>query len=475
MARIRGAADALPAAWSAGEIAVIGLGKSGRAVATLLRRAGARVYVSDDGASPALESAAAALRAGGAEVDVGHHDLERIRRASLVVASPGVPPEAAPLREARNAGVAVVGEVEIGLRFLTDARYIAVTGSNGKTTTTAIAGALLSGLGLRAVTAGNIGTPVAELALRDDPPDWMALEMSSFQLHDTPSVAPAVGVLTNLSPNHLDRYASLEDYYADKALLFRNARAESRWVSNADDADSRRLVGGVAGEHRRFSVNGPADAYLDRPASQLVVLGRPLLPRPDFPLLGDHNVANALAASLAVMLADRAHATTEARLAIADALRRFRALEHRNEPVGEFGGVLWVNDSKSTSVAATLVALRGMTRPTVLLLGGRHKGEPYTALANEARRTVRTVLAYGESAPLIERDLGAVVPVERLGSSFPEVVQRAREVARRGDAVLLSPACSSYDMFNNYEERGATFKRLVEETAAMRPTAPRAR
>jgi UDP-N-acetylmuramoylalanine--D-glutamate ligase len=206
-----------------------------------------------------------------------------------------------------------------------------------------------------------------------------------------------------------------------------------------------------------------------------VVLGRPLLPRADLPLLGDHNVANALAASLAVMLADRAHAAPEARASIADALRRFRALEHRNEPVGEFGGVLWVNDSKSTSVAATLVALRGMTRPTVLLLGGRHKGEPYASLADEVRRTVRTVLAYGESAPLIERDLGAVVPVERLGSSFPEVIRRARKVARPGDAVLLSPACSSYDMFHNYEERGAAFKRLAQEAAAVRAGGPGAR
>src|ERR671914_2060228 len=167
------------------------------------------------------------------------------------------------------------------------------------------------------------------------------------------------------------------------------------------------------------------------------------------------------------MLADERHATTPARQAIAGALRSFRALEHRNEPIGELGGVLWVNDSKSTSVAATQVALRGMTRPTLLLLGGRHKGEPYTALAEEVARTVRIVLAYGESAPGVERDLGRVVPVERLGSSFAEVVRRARDLARVGDAVLLSPACSSYDMFANYEERGAAFKRLVAEGAAM--------
>jgi UDP-N-acetylmuramoylalanine--D-glutamate ligase len=464
---VRGAGEMLPAAWVAGEIAVIGLGKSGRAVSTLLQRAGARVYASDAGSSPAVAETAAMLQASGVAADVGRHDLDRIRRASLVVVSPGVSPTSPAPAAAREAGVPVVGEVEIAIRFLPDARYIAITGSNGKTTTTAIAGALLAALGARAVAAGNIGTALAELPLGDHPPDWIALEMSSFQLHDTPSVAPAVGVLTNLSPNHLDRYASLEEYYADKALLFRNASTHSRWVSNADDPDSQRLVRGVAGAHRTFSVSRAADAYLDRAADRLVVLGEPLIARGEFPLLGDHNVANALAAALAVMLADEAHATPRARRALAVALRRFRALEHRNEPVGEVGGVLWVNDSKSTSVAATQVALRGMTRPTVLLLGGRHKGEPYTALAADVARTVRTVLAYGEAAPIVERDLGRVVPVERLGSSFPEVIRRARDLARPGDAVLLSPACSSYDMFANYEERGVAFKRLVEDAVAV--------
>ncbi|MDQ3950949.1 MAG: UDP-N-acetylmuramoyl-L-alanine--D-glutamate ligase, partial [Gemmatimonadota bacterium] len=328
MAVVRGAGEVLPAAWAAGEIAVIGLGKSGRAVAALLRRAGARVYASDAGVSPAVAETATALEAAGASVDVGRHDLDRIRRASLVVASPGVSPTAPALVAARDAGVTVVGEVEIALRFLPHARYVAITGTNGKTTTTAISGALLSALGLRAVTAGNIGTPLADLPLRDEPPEWIALEMSSFQLHDTPSIAPAVGVLTNLSPNHLDRYASLDEYYADKALLFRNAGPRSRWVSNADDPDSRKLVAGVPGAHRTFSVSGPADAYLDRTADRLVVLGEPLMPRREFPLLGDHNVANALAAALAVMVADERHATRAARRAIAGALLAFRALEH---------------------------------------------------------------------------------------------------------------------------------------------------
>jgi len=452
---------ALPARWLRGEIAVVGLARSGRSAAQLLARAGADVYASDVSSSSSVDAAASALRAEGVSTDVGHHDVERIGRASLIVASPGVPPDAAPFVAAREAGVDIVSEVEIGLRFLPRLSYIAITGSNGKTTTTALTGQLLTALGRRASTAGNIGTPLCELAASRTPPAWVALEISSFQLHDTPSIDPTVGVLTNLSANHLDRYASVDEYYGDKMLMFRNMRPTSSWVTNADDPDSERLTVGLGGLHCRFSVDGSAEAYLDRATDTLVVLGHPLMPRSELPLLGDHNVANALAASLAVMLADREHRTPHALDRIRDGMRGFHALEHRIETVAEQGGVLWINDSKSTNVTSTLVAIRGMTRPTVLLLGGKHKGEPYTALAPELRRIGRAVIAYGEAAPIIEADLKDVVPLTRLGSSFEDVVATARHLAQPGDAVLLSPACSSYDMFDNYEHRGAVFKQLV--------------
>jgi UDP-N-acetylmuramoylalanine--D-glutamate ligase len=208
-------------------------------------------------------------------------------------------------------------------------------------------------------------------------------------------------------------------------------------------------------------VQARSDAYYDRTSGRLVVLGQPLIHRDELPLLGDHNVANALAACLAVMTADRDHRSPEALRKIGDALRTFSALEHRIEPVGVFGGVAWINDSKSTNVASTLVALKGMLKPTVLLLGGKHKGEPYTELASELARTGRAVIAYGEAAGLIENDLKGVVPLTRLGSSFDDVIATARKVAQPGDVVLLSPACSSYDMFDNYEQRGAEFKRLA--------------
>ncbi|OYV73058.1 MAG: UDP-N-acetylmuramoyl-L-alanine--D-glutamate ligase [Gemmatimonadetes bacterium 21-71-4] len=460
---IRVSEPAMALGWLDGEIAVLGLARSGRAVGGLLVRTGASVYASDVGSSPALEAAATALRADGASVDVGRHDLERVARASLVVTSPGVPPDAPPLAVARAHGIPVVSEMEIGLRFLPALRYIAVTGTNGKTTTTALTAHLLRTLGLRAEAAGNIGRPLTELAAAPDPAPWVALEVSSFQLHDTPAIAPDVGILTNLSANHLDRYASVDAYYADKAFLFQNATTAASWVTNRDDDACQALVRDVAGVHADFSVAQRADAYYDRVGDRLVVLGEPLIARRELPLVGDHNVANALSAVLAVMLADSAHRAPQAVAQLAAGLRAFRPLEHRIEPAGASGGVAWINDSKSTNVMSTLVALRGMTRPTVLLLGGRHKGEPYTALADELRRTVKRVIAYGEAAPLIVQDLERLVPVTRVpaGASFADVVAQARAAAEPGDVVLLSPACSSYDMFDNYEQRGAEFKRLA--------------
>jgi UDP-N-acetylmuramoylalanine--D-glutamate ligase len=226
------------------------------------------------------------------------------------------------------------------------------------------------------------------------------------------------------------------------------------------------LAGGAAAQHATFSTAAHAEAWYDRERDALVVLDTPVSPRAALPLLGDHNVANALAAMLAVAMADPAHRTGHALRQAGSALASFRGLEHRIEQAAEVDGVQWINDSKSTNVASTLVALRGMNRPTVVLLGGRHKGEPYTVLADDLRRTARTVIAYGEAAALIQADLDGVVPVARVDGDFAQVIQAARTAARSGDAVLLSPACSSYDMFTDYEQRGREFKRLA---AAPRP------
>ena len=443
------------------EVAVLGLGKSGTSAARLLLSRGTRVYASDAGKSALIEANAALLRTLGAAVNVGSHDLARIAQASRVVVSPGIDPQNPPVAAAREAGVALVSEIEIALASLPGSRVIAVTGTNGKTTTTALIGHLLRALGADAVDAGNIGTPLSDMAMRPKPPEWIALEMSSFQLHDTPGLSPEVGVLTNLTPDHLDRYRSIDDYYSDKARLFANARPESKWVLNADDVLVGQMTANVAGEKFGFSTRSRSDAWLDDASGTMMLRGDALMPRAELGLLGDHNVANALAAALAVSIADERFASTDALHEMAGALAGFHALAHRLEVVGETDGIQWINDSKATNVSSTLVAVSGMRRPTILLLGGRHKGEPYTGLLGAISRSVKKVIAYGEAAPEIETDLGSAVLFERLGSDFEEVMKRARESAQPGDAVLLSPACSSFDMFRNYEERGATFKRLA--------------
>ena len=447
------------------EIAVVGLARSGRAVALLLRKHGYNVYASDFASSPDTGRCAEELRAQGISVDIGRHDLGRLANAGLLVTSPGVPPSAKPLAFAREHRVPIASEVEVALNFLEGARIIAITGTNGKTTTTALIAHLLRGLDLEAVEAGNIGTPLSEIAIREQQPKWISLEMSSFQLHDTPSLKPVVGVLTNLSPDHLDRYASAEEYYADKARLFANADGESSWVVNRDDKAVMRMAEHVAGHKFEFSLLEEADGWVDPQTGQLTLLGAPLIARTDLPLLGQHNVANTLAAALAVMAADRSHQTQKARKGLAKAIESFRSLPHRLELVGEFGGVQWINDSKATNVSSTAVAIDGMERPTVLLLGGRHKGEAYTPLAESVKRKVKRVIAYGEAASIIAKDLRPVVDVVRLGSDFDEVMRAARAAARAGEAVLLSPACSSYDMFSNYEERGERFRELAAKEA----------
>jgi UDP-N-acetylmuramoylalanine--D-glutamate ligase len=441
-------------------VAIIGLGKSGVAAARLLAREGVRVYASDASAHPYAGAAAEALKSvPWVDVEIGRHDLTKIRQAAGVVVSPGVPPDAPVLTAARHAGVEIVSELDLGFRALAvlhpGTRSIAITGTNGKTTTTALVAHLLSFAGLPSTTAGNIGRPVTDLAMANESYQWLSLEVSSFQLHDSPNFAPDVGILTNLAPDHLDRYPSAEAYYADKRLLFRNASGDNTWVLNGDDKLVLEHTRGIAGRIVLFSLVKPTDAWYDVSKSTLRLGGEALIKRDDLHLLGDHNVANALAAALAL------HEAGVPTVLIGEGLRSFRALPHRLEPVREVKGVLWINDSKATNIAATTVAVIAMQRPFVLLLGGRHKGEPYTSLAPLLAERCRLVIAYGEAGPLVEQDLKGKVPLER-GSTFEDVLARARLAAQPGDAVLLSPACSSYDMFKNYEERGAIFRRIVE-------------
>lgn len=420
-----------------------------------LKEQGVRVYCSDIADTADLRSLAGALSGPGVAVELGGHDVQRISRAAAVIVSPGVPPHIPALQAARAAGVEIVSELDLAARALGSTKLIVVTGTNGKSTTTALVGHLLQTGGLSAPVAGNIGRPLIELASCSPPPEWVAVEASSFQLHDSPNLAPAVGVLTNLAPDHLDRYASVEEYYADKKLLFRNAKDDSVWILNLDDEEVLNLAHRARGTVAHFSLKKRADAWYDAPAGVLMLESAPLIARSELPLLGDHNVANALAAALAARTAGLDPQK------IAAGLASFKGLPHRLEKVGEVGGVLFINDSKATNVGSTVVAVRAMDRPFVLILGGRPKGESFAPLAHELDRRCRAVVAYGEAATRIAGEIGSRCRVE-MTPLFSDAVQRARRLAMPGDAVLLSPACASYDQFANYEERGTAFKLQVE-------------
>ncbi len=447
-----------------GLVGVLGLARSGRSAARLALASGSAVFATDVGDTEAVREAAAEVRRHGGEAETGGHTIERLAACDLLVLSPGIPPGAPILSEPRLAGLPWTSELEFAFRHLRSP-VVAVTGTNGKTTVTAWVAHLLEAAGIDAVAAGNIGLPLSDVALRDPRPAWVVVEASSYQLGRIETFAPRVGVVTNLAPDHLDRYASLEAYYADKAHLFDNATPDSTWVLNADDPEVLRLAGDATGRRLLFRVASRPEpdesgAWVrDDGMLMLRVSGEDeaLVREDELKLLGGHNRANALAAALA------AYAASGDVVALRDGLRSFPPLRHRLEPLGEVDGVLWVNDSKATNVASCRVAVESMTRPTVLLLGGRHKGESYGELARSFEGRVKAVVAYGEAAGTVAAELGGAVRVEQVEGAFRSVVWRAAELAEPGDAVLLAPACASFDMFSDYEDRGRQFARLVAE------------
>ena len=432
---------------------MVGLGRTGVAASGWLADHGVRVYASDADGRPELRDVAEKLRAKSVVVDVGLHDLQRIKECAAVVVSPGVPPNAPPIVAAHAAGVEVVSELDLAARILTDSKLIVVTGTNGKTTTTALIAHLLRAAGRSAEAAGNIGRPLIALADGSTPLEWVVVEASSFQLHDSPSLAPAIGVLTNLAPDHLDRYQSVDAYYADKQCLFRNATAASIWMLNGDDAGVLQLAKDAAGERRRWSTRAAADAWWNRSSNKMIVGDREVADRAELPLLGDHNVENALAALL-VVAAVGVDVTAMGR-----ALETFSPLPHRLERVRDIHGVLWINDSKATNVASTRVALDAMDRPFVLIAGGQDKGESFEPLA-PLLGNCRQMIVYGATAKKFQQQLGNTVHLIVV-DSLESAVRLAVDNAQSGEQVLLSPACPSFDQFRNFEARGDEFKRLV--------------
>ena len=433
---------------------VVGLGVSGVAAATLLAGQGWRVTVNDRAASSELAAQLGRLPAGVAAV-LGGHEVELLEGVALVVVSPGVPWELPLLAEARQRGLEVIAEVELASRSLPSVPIVGVTGSNGKTTVTTLLGEIVRAAGWRVGVGGNIGTAASELALTG-PWDAVVLELSSFQLEGCTTLRPRVGVLLNLSPDHLDRHPTMASYMTAKTRIFAHQLPDDFAVLNADDPTLDGLR--VPSRQVRFSLSKrTAEAHLGGDA--LVLDGEPLLPRAELQLLGEHNVANALAAALA------ASRLGVARTAIADALRRVAALPHRHQVVAEGSGVRWVDDSKGTNIGATAAGLAGYTPGTVhLIAGGLGKGQDFRELRPAAEGRLARIYLIGETAEEIGIALVGTAPLERCGT-LDEAVRRAAVHARPGDVVLLSPACASFDQFRNYAHRGEEFARLARAVA----------
>ena len=442
------------------KVLVVGLARSGAAAARLAAREGARVTVTDRRAATELGEAARSLRDAGVSLALGGHDEGDFTTADLVVVSPGVPLALPEIAAARRAGVPVLGEVELAWRMLPGLPVVAITGTNGKSTTTALAGALFQD-DRSAFVGGNLGTPLSELVLSGEPVDVAVLELSSFQLEGIERFRPRVAAILNVTPDHLDRYPDVDAYAAAKARIFENQQPGDVAVANERDpramAAARATRGDVVGfgfgprapmaarfEGDKLRWTGPSgdpERYLVRSRA----------------LRGRHNVENAMAAvACARMMGVPGPAVQRG-------LDGFPGLPHRLELVAERGGVEWVNDSKATNVDSTVVGLSAFpagTPSVVLLLGGRGKKAPYAPLRSLFPGRVKALLTLGEDAPAIERELGDLAPTTSCGD-LRTAVEHAARIATAGDVVLLSPACASYDQFRNYEERGEAFRRLA--------------
>ena len=446
--------------WSGKSVLVLGLGDTGLSCVRWLAGRGARLRAADTReAPPALGAVREALP--GIRVDLGGFRSESLAGVDAVAASPGVALREPILREALARGIEVVGDVEIFgrevARAAPGARVIGITGTNGKSTVTALAGAMARAAGRRTVVAGNIGLPVLDALLEAQAaghPEFYAIELSSYQLETTASLGLATAAMLNLSQDHLDRYDSIEDYADAKARIFRHCGTR---VVNRDDPRSlaMRDAGAVT-----FGLDEPlADGDWGLAGDWLMEGREPIVSLDELPVAGLHNAANALAAHA---LCRRAGLEGGA---LARAIREFRGLPHRVEHVATARGVAFFDDSKGTNVGATVAALEGMRQTVVLIAGGDGKGQDFAPLAGAAGRKARAVVLIGRDAPALEAALvPAGVACERAGT-MEEAVEGAFRLARPGDAVLLSPACASFDMFANYGQRGEVFAAAARSLA----------
>ena len=443
-------------------VLVVGLGRSGLAAALFLRRHGAQVTVSDVRSAEALEKEIPMLLEEGIAVEAGGHGLLTFRRQDLLVLSPGVPLDTPEIRQVRGfgqTGPMILGEVELASRFL-KGRTLAITGSNGKTTTTRLCGKILAASGAPTVVGGNIGVPV--IALTEDSRDdgWNVLEISSFQLESIDSFRPEIAVLLNITPDHLDRHGTFENYREAKEKIFSNQTPRDFLVLNADDEIAQGAVARAHSQvfwfsHKRVVRQGAfvhEGVVLFRAAENAAP--EPILPVASIPLKGVHNLENVLAAVVASRLAGVAPAIIRA------TVENFQAVEHRLEFVAQVRGVDYYNDSKATNVDAAAKAIASFDHGIHLILGGKDKDSDYRTLRPLLAGRVRAVYLIGAAAEKIESHLRSAVPMYRAGT-LTAAIEQASSSAVAGDTVLLAPACSSFDQFRDYEQRGEQFKDLV--------------
>jgi UDP-N-acetylmuramoylalanine--D-glutamate ligase len=453
-------------------VLVIGLGKSGLASIEVLRGRGVTVYGTDEKPVDELGEAIAAAESFGARF-VAPSELDPIvPQLTSAVLSPGVPLTSSVVRHVQDANVPVLGEIEVAYR-LCKAPIIAVTGTKGKSTTTALIGHLLRECGHTVHVGGNIGNPLIKEVLGAGPDDWVVAEVSSFQLETIRSFRPRVAVLLNIAPDHLDRYHSMDEYAEAKYRIFANQSLNDWSVGNLDDprvaqlhwrhgdtrATARQLWFTLEPEHEEH-----ATMYLRHGVlTYAPIVGDPrpvpVVPREEIPLVGDHNVRNAMAALLAALAIGCEPEALRA------AIRAFRPMPHRLEPVVEIDGVLYVDDSKSTNPGSTIAALEAFDRPIVLIAGGRSKGTAFDELGAEIRTRAKALVAIGEAAGEIRQ--AAAIENSITAASLEEAVRRAHELAESGDVILLSPGCASFDMFTSAEERGDRFAAAVRALHAV--------
>src|SRR2546427_6430857 len=442
-------------------VLVVGLGKSGVASALFLKLRGARVTVSDTKTEDELRAEIPVLLDHGITVETGEHGERTFHGQDLIVVSPGVSVDALPIVQARTSGEPIIGEIELAARFL-PGRIVAITGSNGKTTTTTLTGEILTAGGLPTLVGGNIGTPAISLVERAKPDHIIVLEVSSFQLETIQTFRPKMAVILNITPDHLDRHRTFAAYAGAKARIFENQQADDFAVLNADDPNCVALAEGIRAHicwfSRKKEVQQGASVQDGRIGFRDAGGKREIMLVSEIPLKGAHNLENVLAAICAgaLMGVKPEH--------IRRAVQQFKAVEHRLEYVATIRGVDYYNDSKATNVDATIKALESFPANIHLILGGKDKGSDYTVLNDLLRERVKRVYTIGAAAEKIESHIkGAaeIVPAETLD----DAVRRAAAVAQAGDVVLLAPACASFDQFDNYEHRGRVFKEVVHTLA----------